>query len=710
MTAPRNDQAKPRLRLSVFVTCTGFVAAGLAIVVLVMATQPGPVAMGISVLVLMAAAVFFRQGLSTPLRRIAETAAALAAGDCTAPVAGTARRDEIGRIARATQAVQEHVSQVTRDTRESMMPAAGFSAASTALMMIDAEGVVTHANPALRSIWAGDDPTQQAITDIWPDLAEIVGWLEAPEAPLSSEIRLEGALYALCATAVRDAAGMVLGAVIEITDVTQSRLNAAVLAALDANQVRADFDAEGKFLSANEGLWSMAGTSTAELSGRSMDTMLACGDPDWRMALSRGKAVFGIFEVVGASGQQGKVDGGLVPVLDSRGEVTRIILLGKDITQTDRALQNAEAERHELEAQQQLVVDTIRQSLKQLSNGDLTVRIETQFSENHKSLRMDFNDAMEKLERALGEVSTNANAITGEAGDISSAADDLSKRTEHQAATLEETAAALAQITASVSSAAQGAQNANTVVTEARQYAEQSGDVVREAVAAMGEIEASSDQISRIIGVIDDIAFQTNLLALNAGVEAARAGDAGRGFAVVASEVRALAQRSSEAAREINGLISASGSHVKRGVELVGNAGDALERIVDSVGGIAAHVGDIAASAKEQATGLDEINSAMSQLDQVTQQNAAMFEETTAASHALSREAEALRATMGRFSISPIAGAAAAAGMFTRAADRPIARPPTSTPAQTPTAAPPQSAGLALAEAEVEIDDDWEDF
>jgi methyl-accepting chemotaxis protein len=241
--------------------------------------------------------------------------------------------------------------------------------------------------------------------------------------------------------------------------------------------------------------------------------------------------------------------------------------------------------------------------------------------------------------------------VQGDAREIASASDNLSRRTEHQAATLEETAAALAEITAAVNSAAEAARNALGVVTEARGNAESSGRVVEEAVAAMGEISQSSRQISRIVSVIDDIAFQTNLLALNAGVEAARAGDAGRGFAVVASEVRALAQRSSEAAREIGGLISASGRHVEKGVDLVGEAGEALRRIATSVNGISDHVANIVHSAQEQSASLNEVNGSMTQLDQVTQQNAAMFEETSAASQSLMSQAEALAAQMARFKV-----------------------------------------------------------
>jgi methyl-accepting chemotaxis protein len=228
---------------------------------------------------------------------------------------------------------------------------------------------------------------------------------------------------------------------------------------------------------------------------------------------------------------------------------------------------------------------------------------------------------------------------------------DLSKRTEQQAASLEQTAAALDQITATVKKTADGAIQARSAVATAKADAENSGVVVGQAVTAMGEIEQSSRKISSIIGVIDEIAFQTNLLALNAGVEAARAGDAGRGFAVVASEVRALAQRSAEAAKEIKALISASNTQVAAGVGLVGETGKALTRIVTQIAEINGVVTDIAASAQEQATGLNEVNTAVNQMDQVTQQNAAMVEESTAASFALAQEAEDLTRMMSQFKV-----------------------------------------------------------
>ena len=302
-----------------------------------------------------------------------------------------------------------------------------------------------------------------------------------------------------------------------------------------------------------------------------------------------------------------------------------------------------------------VVVDGLARGLKQLSEGDLTARIPQAFPAKYETLRVDFNAASERLEQTLAGMVASAQIIRNGASEISSAADDLSRRTERQAAGLEETAAALDEITATVRKTAGGAKAAADVVLAARGDAQASGEVVQQAVAAMSGIEKSASEISQIIGVIDEIAFQTNLLALNAGVEAARAGEAGRGFAVVASEVRALAQRSAEAAKEIKSLISASSQQVGTGVHLVGQTGEVLQRIVGRVAEIDALVGEIAASAQEQSNGLAQVNTAVNQMDQVTQQNAAMVEESTAASHSLSSEAENLAASAGRFRVGAVA-------------------------------------------------------
>lgn len=268
---------------------------------------------------------------------------------------------------------------------------------------------------------------------------------------------------------------------------------------------------------------------------------------------------------------------------------------------------------------------------------------------------------------------------------------------------------AISQLTASVASAAQGAKQANDVVTKAREDAASSGTIVQKTVDAMGAIESSAQQISRIIGVIDEIAFQTNLLALNAGVEAARAGDAGRGFAVVASEVRALAQRSSNAAQEISQLISTSGEHVKKGVSLVDKAGEALTGIAETIGDVADHVSEIAASAREQATGVDEINTAMNQLDQVTQKNVAMFEETMAAAQSLTAEADGLVTVTRRFDCSN-SGHATVTVLASETSSTPFRQQAIENRHGSVQRAMPQISGnLAVAIAE-EADEDWTEF
>jgi methyl-accepting chemotaxis protein len=321
--------------------------------------------------------------------------------------------------------------------------------------------------------------------------------------------------------------------------------------------------------------------------------------------------------------------------------------------------QAVEAERVRSEAlqaraaqEQAAVVDATAQGLEALSRGDLTFRINDAFPAEYEKLRHDFNGAIGKLEQTMQSVVQNAHGIHNGSREITSASDDMARRTEQQAAGIEETAAALDEITATVRKTAEGAGEARQVMTSTKTGAEAGGQVVRRAMTAMSGVEQSAKQISQIIGVIDEIAFQTNLLALNAGVEAARAGEAGKGFAVVASEVRALAQRSAEAAKEIKGLIHDSTEKVDEGVRLVADTGSALERIIGEVAQINALVTEIAQAAQEQATGLQQVNAAVNQMDQVTQQNAAMVEESAAASHALAKEATTLTDLMAQFRIT----------------------------------------------------------
>ena len=359
-----------------------------------------------------------------------------------------------------------------------------------------------------------------------------------------------------------------------------------------------------------------------------------------------------------------------------------------------------EAEMQSAAASQKAVVDAVAGGLAQLSAGDLTVRLPHPFTPDYEQLREDFNAATTQLQTVISVIVENTATIRSGTGEITQAADDLSRRTEQQAASLEETAAALDQITATVRKTAEGAEKARDVVSTAKADAEHSGKVVRDAVTAMSAIETSAQQISEIIGVIDEIAFQTNLLALNAGVEAARAGEAGRGFAVVASEVRALAQRSAESAREIKALISTSSKQVDRGVELVAETGRSLQRIVVQVGEIDGVVTEIAASAHEQASGLAEVNTAINQMDQVTQQNAAMVEQSTAASHSLAQETDALMQSTSRFQLGQ-------SGNANAPTQRRAARPPASRPVKATVIA---TRGGAAKRAQAAAPEGWEEF
>jgi methyl-accepting chemotaxis protein len=304
-------------------------------------------------------------------------------------------------------------------------------------------------------------------------------------------------------------------------------------------------------------------------------------------------------------------------------------------------------------ASQKQVVDCLAKALISFAEGDLTWKITEWFSTEYKTLRMDFNQASARMEATMRRVTDSTRNVTTGAAEINVATTDLARRTEQQAGQLEQSAATLAEITSAVQKTSQNAGSVAQLAAAAREDATASGGVVQETVTAMSGIENSSRQIANIIGVIDEIAFQTNLLALNAGVEAARAGDAGRGFAVVATEVRALAQRSADAAKEIKGLISTSGAQVGNGVKLVNQTGDALMRITGQISKLTELVSDIASSARQQAAALNALSGTVNQMDQVTQRNADMVEQAAAASTSLSAEAAALSKLVDEFKISP---------------------------------------------------------
>jgi methyl-accepting chemotaxis protein len=353
------------------------------------------------------------------------------------------------------------------------------------------------------------------------------------------------------------------------------------------------------------------------------------------------------------------------------GEMARAVLVFRDAAieksrleaEADRQRARAEetradnerAQREAIAHERSIVADSVGSGLSRLAAKDLRFRMSSDIPEAYRKLQADFNAAIAQLEAAMASLAARGGAIHVGTSQIASATDDLSRRTEQQATSLEEAAATLEEVTTMVRRTAESTDHARAVAGAAQTDAAKSGEVIRRAVEAMGAIEKSSQQITQIIGVIDEIAFQTNLLALNAGVEAARAGDAGRGFAVVASEVRALAQRSANAAKEIKTLISTSTSQVSQGVALVAETGRSLQRIVGQVTEINRIVAEIAASAQEQATAVVAVNQSIGEMDKATQQNAAMAEESTAASHSLSDEAKRLAALIAEFEVAEMA-------------------------------------------------------
>ena len=319
------------------------------------------------------------------------------------------------------------------------------------------------------------------------------------------------------------------------------------------------------------------------------------------------------------------------------------------------------AEQQAMKAREQAqAFSALADGLGKLANGDLSFQLRDGFTDEYKRIRDDFNRAIAQLKETIGAISVSTSEVASAATEIATATTDLSQRTEEQAASLEETSASMEQISATVKKNAENAQQANQSAAGTRDVATRGGEVVSQAISAMSRIDGSSRQISDIIGVIDEIARQTNLLALNAAVEAARAGDAGRGFAVVASEVRSLAQRSSQAAKDIKDLITTSNSQVKDGVELVNRAGESLKEIVASIESVVSVVSDIASASAEQAGGIDQVNKALSQMDEVTQQNSALVEQNAATAKNLQQQSAAMSRSVGVFRLGDGGGERAA--------------------------------------------------
>ena len=505
--------------------------------------------------------------------------------------------------------------------------------------------------------------------------------------------------------------------VIEVgTDITDQRnvllRREATLNGINDGSAVIEFKPDGTIIRANKNFRNTMGYELEEIVGQHHRMFAPKGVADspeyeehWRK-LRAGETVGGTFERVTKSGKTVYILGAYAPVKDEQGAVKGVIKVVTDITEAEIARRQSEAEASHAAQAAAETVKVLGAALSELAEGDLRNTLNESFEGSYDQLRQDFNAAVSSLAEVVVSVVDRAESMKGGATEVSRAASDLSRRTESQAATLEETAASLKQLTETLRESAKSSDEANGFTASAADKASSGEDIMRRSLEAMRQIEDSSSQISTIIGVIDDIAFQTNLLALNAGVEAARAGDAGRGFAVVASEVRALAQRSAEAARDIKQLISTSSVHVSDGVGLASDAGEALQDIISDVQRIKDVVKDLAESGKTQADNVSEIMAAMEQLDGVTQSNAAMVQEMTAASVDLNSEVNALSDRVAHFKTARSGGAKPAAAA-------PVAAKKANAPARTAKQDEPRRAAAAVAGSsalKLDESDGWEEF
>ncbi len=604
--------------------------------------------------------------------RLSRAMDAIAGKDFEVEIAGLSEKSEIGDLSRSLDSMRNDLKDANVRLRAAFAKSFAYEGSASAMMIVNSDMQIVTMNDASREMMNEKAPDLRAIFDGF-DPATLVGTsidrfhadpshqrrilADPSRLPWHTDITIGDMKFELNASYIEAEDGSYAGNVLEWRDVTSARLQSGMIAAIERDQGVVEYTIDGKIVRANENFAKALGVPAADLVGKTQGDILHPDEPRradqskiWT-SLAAGKSEIARLRYAGAGGRSVWIRAAFNPVLDGNGKAFKVVLFAEDITHGVENHARQEAAKAEADAAREIVVQSLAQGLNRMSSGDLSHGIETSFAEEYESLRMDFNNAVDRLSDVLGNVSDNVGRLKGSAGELQSSATNLAKRTEAQAATLEETAAALDEVTATVKTTATGAQEADAAVRAAREGAESGSETVSQAIQAMDQIAESSEKISSIIKVIDDISFQTNLLALNAGVEAARAGDAGRGFAVVASEVRALAQRAAEAAREINALISTSRDQVQQGVQFVGGAGKVLEEISERVVSASDRVQDIRRATSEQANALQEINAAVNSMDSATQQNAAMVEEASALSVTLNGDADALADLVAGFAL-----------------------------------------------------------
>ncbi|MEL7298381.1 MAG: methyl-accepting chemotaxis protein [Pseudomonadota bacterium] len=543
-----------------------------------------------------------------------------------------------------------------------------FDHSDAAFMIIDNDFVITYVNEStmtilrehrehFETIWHDFDPERivgTCIDRFHADPSHQRSMMAQPmQQPFKTRISVGELTFALKVTALFDVNGEYNGNALEWINVTEEILSLrrdleqrGQIDAISAAQAVISFDLEGNILHANDNFCQVMGYALSEIVGRHHRMFV---DPDYATSdeyaafwaqMRTGESSVGEYPRVAKDGSRVWIRGNYAPIRDETGKLVKVIKSVDDIT-ADKQL------RDEINA---ALVETAS-VMKGVADGDLTQRIEGNYSDTVAELKRSVNETLATLCTTIAEINRVAETVGTGASEISQGNNNLSRRTEEQATSLEQTASSMEQMTATVKRNADNAAEANTLSIDVHDQAGRGGDVVKRAVDGMQEISQSSGKIADIISVIDEIAFQTNLLALNASVEAARAGEQGRGFAVVASEVRNLAGRSATAAKEIKELIQDSATKVKEGSRLVNQSGETLQVIVDGIRQVAEIVGEIASASAEQSIGITQVNTAIGQMDDLTQQNAALVEQAAAAGESLSDQAHALSDLVRKFTV-----------------------------------------------------------